>query len=67
MIATAESDLQTSGVILIAIFITALCHLCLDFLLSVKYTIQIERKVGALLMQFVIVENRDVRQIINMI
>lgn len=39
----------------------------LDLLLALKYTLLIEGKVGALLLQFVIIEPADVKEIMAMI
>jgi hypothetical protein len=49
------------------ILIIAIGCYFIDFLLTLRYTFFIEGKVGALLLQFVIIESADVKEIIAMI
>ena len=51
---------------MVTLIIAISCYF-IDLLLTLRYTFFIEGKVGALLLQFVIIESSDVKQIIAMI
>jgi hypothetical protein len=67
VISKAKYDMSFYQIFLMIILLAVIGHYLFDLVLSLRYTFLIESKVGALLLQFVIIEGKDVREIMTMI
>lgn len=67
VINSATKEISFYRLLLLILLLIFISHFGVDLILSLKYTFLIESKVGALLLQFVIVQSKDVTDILSTI
>lgn len=64
---TNKEAIRTYQIIIVVIIIIALVNYAIDLCFSLRYIYKIERKVGKLLLQFVIIDKDEVKKMLAII